>query len=90
MEEGIFAEAEIPAGWGLLVRNGDALRLARSPVTLDASVDQRGGLLEMIAMAGTRAMNRAAGVVLPPSPWELARATAELETPRSWTSGENS
>src|SRR5215207_9062635 len=57
VEEGIFAEAEIPAGWGLLVRNGDALRLARSPVTLDASADQRGGLLEMIAMAGTRAMN---------------------------------
>jgi hypothetical protein len=87
VEDGIFAEAEIPAGWGLLVREGDRLRLARVPVTLDAAPEQRGALLEMIAVAGTRAVNRAAGVVLPPSPWELARETAALETP-DWTSGE--
>lgn len=62
VEDGIFAEAEIPAGWGLLVRNGDAVRLARSPVPLDTAAEQRAALLEMIAVAGTRAVNRAAGV----------------------------
>jgi hypothetical protein len=73
VEEDIFAEAEIPAGWGLLVRSarpegetGDTLRLARTPAALEASAEQRAALLEMIAMAGTRATNRAAGVVLPP------------------------
>lgn len=62
VEDGIFAEAEIPAGWGLLVRSGDTVRLARPPVTLDAAAEQRAALLEMIAVAGTRAVNRAAGV----------------------------
>lgn len=62
VEDGIFAEAEVPAGWGLLVRSGDAVRLARPPVTLDAAAEQRAALLEMIAVAGTRAVNRAAGV----------------------------
>lgn len=65
VEDAIFAEAEIPAGWGLLVRAGDALRLARPPARLDADLAQRAALLEMIALAGTRAVNRAAGVTLP-------------------------
>lgn len=65
VEDGIFAEAEIPAGWGLLVREGDALRVARLPAQLDAAPAQRLALLEMIATAGTRAANRAAGVVWP-------------------------
>lgn len=69
VEDGIFAEAEIPAGWGLLVRGGDELRLVRPPANLDASPAQRTGLLEAIAMAGTRAVNRAAGVVLPRPDW---------------------
>lgn len=63
VEEGIFAEAEIPAGWGLLVRRGDTLFLSRPPSALDAEVRQRAAILEMIALAATRAVNRAAGVV---------------------------
>src|SRR4051812_20231569 len=70
VEEGIFAEAEIPAGWGLLVRRvteaGETLSLARAPARLDAAPDQRSALLETIALAATRAVNRAAGVVLTP------------------------
>ncbi len=66
VEDGIFAEAEIPAGWGLLVREtselGSTLRLKRAPVDLGASPDQRAAWLETIALAGTRAFNRAAGV----------------------------
>jgi hypothetical protein len=55
VEENIFAEAEIPAGWGLLVRRGDELVLARAPVALDAADAQRIALLENIALAATRA-----------------------------------
>lgn len=66
VEDGIFAEAEVPAGWGLLVRSsrtgGDELRLVRPPADLAASSTQRLALLEMIALAGTRATNRAAGL----------------------------
>lgn len=62
VEDNIFAEAEIPAGWGLLIRAGDALRLARPPASLDAADTQRRALLESIALAGTRALNRAAGI----------------------------
>lgn len=73
VEDNIFAEAEIPAGWGLLVRRvteaGEELCLARPPAALEASAAQRAALLESIAATGTRATNRAAGVVLPPPPW---------------------
>lgn len=58
VEENIFAEAEIPAGWGLLVRAateaGDVLRVARAPVALGAAEEQRVALLEAIALAATR------------------------------------
>lgn len=69
-EENIYAEAEIPAGWGLLVRTADAagaegLRLARPPVWTEAGPVQRAALLEMIALAGTRATHRAHGL----GPW---------------------
>jgi hypothetical protein len=72
VEDGIFAEAEIPAGWGLLIRTDDTLRLARPPANLDAAPQQRTALLEMIAAAGTRAVNRAAGIVLVPRDWTSA------------------
>jgi len=74
VEDGIFAEAEIPAGWGLLVRDGETVRRARPPVPLDPSPEQRSALLEMIAVAGTRAVNRAAGVVLPAVPEDAAES----------------
>lgn len=61
-EEGIFAEAEVPAGWGLLVRvrgwgerdEGEALKLVRRPVWTEASAEQRVALLENIALTATR------------------------------------
>jgi hypothetical protein len=64
VEDGIFAEAEIPAGWGLLRRTGEMLELARRPVELAAAEPQRLALLEAIALAGTRAVNRSHGVRL--------------------------
>ncbi|MSU66849.1 MAG: hypothetical protein EXS38_12290 [Opitutus sp.] len=57
-EDGIFADAEIPAGWGLLVRRGETLALVRPPVALDAAPVRRQTLLENIALAATRVANR--------------------------------
>lgn len=65
VEDGIFAEAEVPAGWGLLVRTGDALSLARPAVELGASVEQRSALRDTIGLAATRAVNRLSGVSVP-------------------------
>jgi hypothetical protein len=61
-EKGIFAEAEVPAGWGLLVRRGDALELARRPVWTESWAEARAALWDNIALAATRAVLRAAGV----------------------------
>ena len=58
VEEGIFADAEIPAGWGLLVRHGEALQLARPPLQLTPASDARVALLENIAAALCRAGGR--------------------------------
>lgn len=69
VEDGIFAEAEIPAGWGLLMRKGDALELARRPAALDAGEAQRTALLETIAVAATRAVNREMEIRLESPPW---------------------
>ena len=77
VEEGIFAEAEIPAGWGLLVRAGEALCVARAAAPLESAAAQRAALLESIALAGTREVNRAAGVVRP-NPWAAAEDDTEL------------
>ena len=64
-EENIFAEAEIPAGWGLLVRRGNALGLARPPAALAAEEPQRVALLENIALAATRTVDRKTGAKKP-------------------------
>jgi hypothetical protein len=62
VEDDLHAPAESPAGWGLLVRRGDTLELIRPPVNQPVSPSQRHALLEAIALAGTRACNRAAGI----------------------------
>lgn len=63
VEENIFAETEIPAGWGLLVRRGEELVLQRAPANLAAEEAQRIALLEAIAVAATRACAGVAEVV---------------------------
>jgi hypothetical protein len=72
VEDGIFAEAEVPAGWGLLIRQGEGLRLGRAPANLEAAAAQRSALLESIAVAGTRAFNRLNGVVVTRPDWTSA------------------
>jgi len=66
-EEGIFAEAEVPAGWGLLVRvcgtaeQGDELKLMRRPVWTEANEEKRLVLLENIALVATRTGREVSG-----------------------------
>lgn len=64
VEDGIFAAAEIPAGWGLLIRDGERLVLKRDPVALDPKQEQRRAMLESIAIAATRVVNRSAGIAI--------------------------
>ncbi len=71
--DGIYAEAEIPAGWGLLIQKGEGLVLARPPAHLNAAETQRTALLEQIALAGTRASNRAVGLAFSPAGWTSAQ-----------------
>lgn len=76
VEDGIFAEAEVPAGWGLLVRSGPELAVSRRPADLTSAPEQRSALLERIALSGTRAANRALGLGFLPARW-TSRETAE-------------
>jgi len=61
-EPDLFAAHELPADWGLLLRNGDALELVIRPVLHGARAAQRLSLLHRIAMAGTRAANTRLGI----------------------------
>jgi hypothetical protein len=54
VEDNIFAAAEIPAGWGLLVRHDDQLKLERPPLQLSPAPEARVALLENIATAACR------------------------------------
>lgn len=65
VEDNIFAEAEIPAGWGLLVRRDETLTLARPPVALDATAEQRIALLENLALAAARGRDRTTDLRFP-------------------------
>lgn len=54
VEDGIFARAEIPLGWGLLVRCGEALEVARPALALKAAEAQRAALRRSVGLAQAR------------------------------------
>ena len=56
------AAHELPACWGLLMRNGATLRLAAKPVLHEIAAPERLSLLHRISLAATRAVNREHGV----------------------------
>lgn len=56
--EALFKEPEIPFGWGVLIESDDKLILARKPLWLDVAPDNRLKLLERIAGARTRSVNK--------------------------------
>jgi hypothetical protein len=65
-EPELFRSHELPAGWGLLLREGDALTVAVRPVLHATEEHRRLSLLHRIAAAGTRATNAAHGVAFAP------------------------
>lgn len=58
VEDGILEAHEVPLGWGLLVRCSDALMLEKRPSWQDVAEPTRLALLQRVAMAATRKMNR--------------------------------
>ena len=56
------AAHELPACWGLLVREDTALRLMAKPVLHEIGEPERLSLLHRISLAATRAVNRVHGV----------------------------
>src|ERR1043166_8250471 len=62
VEDGILAAHEAVAGWGLLVHRQGKLVLERGPVWQETGERERLVLLERIAAAGTRRLNREMGI----------------------------
>jgi hypothetical protein len=58
LSRGLFRDSEIPVGWGALVESDGALKLARKPTYQENSPETRLRLLQRIAAAGTRVLNR--------------------------------
>ncbi len=58
LPEELFRDSEIPIGWGALVESKGALTLMRKPLWHDATAEGRIRLLQRIAIAGTRLLNR--------------------------------
>ena len=54
----LFRDSEIPVGWGALVESNDTLTLARKPMRQENRPETQLHLLQRIAAAGTRALNR--------------------------------
>lgn len=58
LTEELFHEEEIPVGWGALVESCGTLTLLRKPVWQENAPENRLRLLQRIAAAGTRTLNR--------------------------------
>ena len=54
----LFREADVPLGWGALVESGGSVSVARKPVWHETTPARRLHILQRIATAGTRALNR--------------------------------
>jgi len=58
LPEAMFRESEIPIGWGALVEKEGILSIVRKPVWHEIPPENQLRLLERIAAAGTRRINR--------------------------------
>jgi hypothetical protein len=58
LPEQLFRESEVPAGWGALIGSNSALILARKPLWHETTPQSRLDLLQRIATAATRNLNR--------------------------------
>lgn len=66
-------EAETPLGWGLLVEKAGCLTMLRRPAWHESAETARLRILQKIAAAGTRLLNRQQGLA-PVGPFDRARA----------------
>jgi len=62
VSKGLFREPEIPFGWGALIESEGELVLVRKPLWHDVTLANRLKLLERIAAAGTRVLNKQSGI----------------------------
>ena len=60
--ENLARPAEVPLGWGLLAARADELFLARKPLWHESVEWARLRILQRIATAGTRQLNRRLGL----------------------------
>lgn len=60
--QALFREPEIPIGWGAFVESNGQLVLAVKPIWHETAADQNVRLLQRIARAGTRFLNRQLGL----------------------------
>ncbi len=58
LTEELFREEEVPVGWGALVESEGTLSLLRKPVWQENAPETRLRILQRIASAGTRVLNR--------------------------------
>ena len=58
LSDHVFDETEVPLGWGVLVETEGGLSLWRKPAWQENALEMRLRLLQRIATAGTRALNR--------------------------------
>lgn len=63
-EPGLVTAATLPCGWGLLEREGEELMLRIKPHWHEVAEENRLELMQRIAMAATRAVNREHGAVI--------------------------
>jgi hypothetical protein len=77
-EPAAIEQHEVPAGWGLLLREGKSLLLAIKPIWKEVPEEQQLALFQRVAMAATRAVNAAHGV----SYDDVAAAGAQKSLPR--------
>ena len=61
-ESDVIAGHELPAGWGLLLRQGDGLEIAAKPLMHEICESERLALFHRIALAASRAVNREHGI----------------------------
>jgi hypothetical protein len=58
LPEKLYRESEVPAGWGALTECGGALKLVRKPIWQETTPADQLRLLQRIAAAGARRLNR--------------------------------
>lgn len=61
----LFRESEIPVGWGGLIESDGSIAVVRKPALHENSPEMRLQLLERIAAAGARVVNRRLQITLP-------------------------